>query len=105
MTAQAGDLVLIRAGTYAEQLAPVNNCSPDVKDQILPTNIPAETLPIIFAAYPNEKPILNGSGVSLTKVLQNARFNGLVHTMEFLWRQSKVEQLKILEFTIILFIM
>jgi len=78
-TAQAGDLVLIREGTYAEQLAPVNNCKPDVKSQVLPANIPAETLPIIFAAYPNEKPILNGSGVSLTKVLQNARFNGLVH--------------------------
>jgi hypothetical protein len=78
-TAQAGDLVLIRGGTYAEQLAPVNNCNPSVKDQILTANIPAETLPIIFAAYPNEKPILNGSGVSLTKVLQNARFNGVVH--------------------------
>lgn len=75
----AGDLVLIREGTYAEQLAPVNNCKPDIKDQILTANIPAETLPIIFAAYPNEKPILNGTGVSLTKVLQNARFNGLVH--------------------------
>lgn len=78
-TAQAGDLVLIRGGTYAEQLAPVNNCNPSVKDQILPANIPTETLPIIFAAYPNEKPILDGTGVSLTKVLQNARFNGLVH--------------------------
>jgi post-segregation antitoxin (ccd killing protein) len=78
-TAQAGDLVLIRGGTYAEQLAPVNNCKPTVKDQILTANIPAETLPIVFAAYPHEKPVLNGSGVSLTKVLQNARFNGLVH--------------------------
>jgi len=78
-TAIAGDLVLIRGGTYAEQLAPVNNCKPDIKNQVLPANIPAETLPIIFAAFPNEKPVLNGSGVSLTKVLQNARFNGLVH--------------------------
>ena len=78
-TAIAGDLVLIRGGTYAEQLAPVNNCKPDIKNQVLPSNIPAETLPIIFAAFPNEKPVLNGSGVSLTKVLQNARFNGLVH--------------------------
>jgi hypothetical protein len=78
-SAVAGDLVLIRGGTYAEQLAPVNNCNPSVKDQILTGNIPAETLPIIFAAYPNEKPILDGTGVSLTKVLQNARFDGLVH--------------------------
>jgi len=78
-TAQAGDLVLIRGGTYAEQLAPVNNCQPSVKNQVLTANIPPETLPIIFAAFPNEKPVLNGSGVSLTKVLQNARFNGVVH--------------------------
>ncbi|MEY3219547.1 MAG: hypothetical protein RIT27_904 [Pseudomonadota bacterium] len=78
-TAQAGDLVLIRGGTYAEQLAPVNNCQPALKDQSLAGKSPPETLPIIFAAFPNEKPILNGSGISLTKVLQNARFNGLVH--------------------------
>lgn len=63
---QAGDLILVREGSYQQQLAPLNSGTKD--------------LPIIFAAYPNETVILEGKKVDLEKeVAQTTPFDGLIH--------------------------
>ncbi|MDX9850377.1 MAG: InlB B-repeat-containing protein [Anaerolineaceae bacterium] len=56
----AGDTVLIRAGTYNERIIPNNSGSPGNY--------------ITYAAYPNEKVVLDGNGINFSKSEE-----GLIH--------------------------
>jgi hypothetical protein len=50
-TLQAGDTVLVRAGTYNER--------------VIPQRSGAAGLPVTYAAYPGETPVLDGTGIAV----------------------------------------
>ncbi len=65
-SAQAGDLVWVRGGTYKEQLVPQHSGLPNQ--------------PVVFAAYPGEQVILDGSGLNLSRnVPSGTPFDGVIH--------------------------
>ncbi|GEM_PF-2567492 len=76
---QPGDLVWVRGGTYKEQM-------------ILQTSGSA-TAPIIFAAYPGEQAIVDGSGVSLKRPQPGPPFDGVIHLFN-------VKHIRIVGFTV-----
>lgn len=51
-TIEAGDTVFVRAGTYSERVVPVNSGSSSSQN-------------IVYAAYPGEEPVIDGTGVSI----------------------------------------
>ncbi len=64
--AGAGDIVLVRGGTYKQQLVPLNSGAPGS--------------PVVFSAYPGEKVILEGSGLNLTRNIEpGSPFSGVIH--------------------------
>jgi len=64
-TAQAGDIVWVRSGTY--------------KAQLLPKNSGTKAHPLVFAAYPDEKVVLEGKGLKISNVDPGPPFKGVVH--------------------------
>ncbi len=65
-TAQAGDIVWVRGGTYKQQLAPQNSG--------------VAGSPIVFAAYPGETVTLDAKGLDLNKnVKPGTPFEGMIH--------------------------
>ncbi|MDM8547357.1 right-handed parallel beta-helix repeat-containing protein [Candidatus Venteria ishoeyi] len=71
-TAQAGDLILFRGGTYRSQLTPVNSGN--------------AAYPIIFASHPGETAVFNGNSVNLVKG-PGAPFSSLilVNNLSHIW--------------------
>ncbi len=75
--AQAGDLVWVRGGTYAEQLVPKNSGT--------------AAQPLVFAAYPGETVTLDGSGLNLIRNTSPTPplppFSGVIHLhgLQHLW--------------------